>query len=82
MKRILKSEQELLEIVKHELAKLNVCSGIYIGPIKAQKLDETGCNWRLALSCGEKEQIYSCIDAIKEVIQKMRLEFNVDIWLA
>ena len=64
MKRTLKSKQELLQIIKHEVAKLNVCSGIYIGPIKSQIPDVTGCNWRLALSGGEKKQVYNCIDKI------------------
>lgn len=50
------SKRDLLELLKAETSKFDICSNIYIGQIKEVAVPQEECNWTLVISGGNKEE--------------------------
>ena len=59
------TRKELLELLKSEARKFDICKSIYIGPIKEKPIDTDGCNWLLHISGGEEYETKECVKSIK-----------------
>ena len=73
------SRVELLELIKNEAKKFDLCEGIYIGPVKAQILDELGSNWVLKIDFGDLPNYEKCFDVINQICKPLRHKYNIEI---
>lgn len=73
------SKKDLLELFKVEARNLDVCTTIYIGPIKEITTDEDGCNWKLLISGGEEYETKKCAQSLEKLISSLRSKFNIAI---
>lgn len=73
------SRKDLLDIFKAEAKKFDICTGIYIGPIKSKAPDKNGCNWILSIGGGEKDSAMGCAKSIEKLISLLGSKYNIQI---
>lgn len=74
--RTIISKKELVELFKIETKKLELFNRIYIA-IKINKLDETGCNWKLSVSNGERDHLFKYCEKMQSFTAAMREKYNI-----
>jgi hypothetical protein len=74
--RTIISKKELVELFKIETKKLELFNRIYIA-IKIKDLDETGCNWILSVSNGERDELFEYCEKMQPFTASMREKYNI-----
>jgi hypothetical protein len=74
--RTIISKKELVELFKIETKKLEIFNRIYL-LIKRNELDETGCNWILSVSNGERDDLFKYCEKMQPFTAAMREKYNI-----
>lgn len=75
MSRIIKTKEEVRELIKAETDKNAACKDSYFGGVYWHEPDESGCNWSMPTISGGDWN--GCLEAMRNYVTKIRSEINI-----
>ena len=79
MARKLVTQEELVDILNRELAKLPECAGVRVSHLPDKlRVDETGCNWsRDVVLGGPLGGPQACTESAAVIVSRLAAEYNL-----